>query len=79
MINRYMLFILQECYGKENSKAVATVKEVYDSLQIQSVYRNYEDEAYAKITEKINVLGEKSSLNPNIFFSFLGKIYKRKA
>lgn len=71
--------ILQECYGLDNSEAIAKVKEVYDSLQMQKVYRNYEDEAYEDIVQKIKVLSERSSLNPDIFFSFLTKIYKRES
>ena len=68
---------LKEFYGKDDSEAVAKVKEVYNTLQLNKTFRDYEDEAYADIVEQINNLSKKSSLNPDIFYSFLGKIYKR--
>ena len=70
------LSIFQEYYGKDDSEAVAKVKDVYDELQLQKLYKTYEDEAYTEIVKQINGL---SSLNPDIFFSFLGKIYKRES
>ena len=77
--NLFKSINLQECYGREDSEAVAKVKEVYDRLQIQKLFKAYEDEAYTDIVEKIKVLSEQSSLNPDIFFSFLSKIYKRES
>jgi len=79
MANENQRQVLHECYGLDNSEAVAKVKEVYNSLQIQQVYKDYEDEAYKDIVEKIKILSEGSSLNPDIFFSFLSKIYKRES
>ena len=70
---------LKEFYGKDDSEAVAKVKEVYNTLQLNKTFRDYEDEAYADIVEQINNLSKKSSLNPDIFYSFLGKIYKRSS
>lgn len=69
--------VLNEFYGKDDSEAVAKVKEVYNTLQLSKTFRDYEDEAYADIVRQINLLSKKSSLNPDIFYSFLGKIYKR--
>ena len=63
---------LKEFYGKDDSEAVAKVKEVYNTLQLNKTFRDYEDEAYADIVEQINNLSKKSSLNPDIFYSFLG-------
>ena len=77
--NSHICFILQECYGLDDSEAVAKVKEVYEILQLQKVYKDYEDQAYKDIVEKIKLLSERSSLNPDIFFSFLSKIYKRQS
>ena len=68
--------ILQEYYGKDDSEAVAKVKNIYDELQLENLYKTYEDEAYTEIINQINGL---SSLNPDIFLSFLGKIYKRES
>jgi len=68
---------LNEFYGKDDLEAVAKVKEVYKTLQLQKVFTDYEDEAYDDIVNQINQLSEKSILNPDIFYSFLGRIYKR--
>ena len=75
----YLIFppFLKEFYGKDDSEAVAKVKEVYNMLQLDKTFRDYEDEAYAEIVRQINLLSKKSLLNPDIFYSFLGKIYKR--
>ena len=67
---------MQEYYGKDDSEAVAKVKNIYDELQLENLYKTYEDEAYTEIINQINGL---SSLNPDIFLSFLGKIYKRES
>ena len=71
------IFFLKEFYGKVDLEAVAKVKEVYKTLQLQKVFTDYEDEAYDDIVNQINQLSEKSMLNPDIFYSFLGRIYKR--
>jgi len=74
--NPHQKKILNEYYGKDDSEAVAKVKNIYDELQLENLYKTYEDEAYTEIINQINGL---SSLNPDIFLSFLGKIYKRES
>ena len=68
-------FILQENYGINDSESVAKVKEVYRQLDIETVYKNYEEQSYKTLIEMINrtPLG----LPMEIFLELTEKIYKR--
>ena len=68
---------LEENYGKKNKSAEAKVKEVYDEMELEGVYRKYEDEKVGQIREAIYAIDESEGLKKSIFEGFLNKIYKR--
>ncbi|XP_071730596.1 farnesyl diphosphate synthase 2-like [Rutidosis leptorrhynchoides] len=68
--------ILNENYGIKNPVKIAKVKELYDILNIQGVYEDYENKTYEELIRLIEA-------NPSLAIqkalkSFLGKIYKRQ-
>ena len=69
--------ILEDSYGRRDTSAEARVKEVYQDMNLETVYREYEDEKVAQIREVIYKLDESEGLKKVIFEGFLDKIYKR--
>lgn len=65
---------LQENYGKDNDAAVAAVKAVYKELDLPAVFRKYEQDSY---NELMSAIKEQEQLPPEVFTTFLHKIYKR--
>lgn len=64
-------------YGKEDSQAVATVKEIYKQLDLETVYKQYEEESYKSICDLINSNGNTEFLK-HLFLFLVMKIYKRQ-
>ena len=76
--------ILKYNYGQHNDEAVAKVKEVFNQLDMDGIYRNYEEEVYNDIIKQVDEISiadtdGDQALNPDIFLSLLNKIYKRNA
>ena len=69
--------ILEDNYGRKDASAEARVKEVYKEMDLESIYRVYEDEKVAQIKQAINSIDESEGLKKSIFEGFLNKIYKR--
>ena len=69
--------ILENNYGRKDASAEAKVKEVYREMDLESVYRRYEDEKVGQIREAIYGIDESEGLKKSIFEGFLNKIYKR--
>lgn len=69
--------LLKLNYGKEDKACVNKVKDLYRALDLQSVYRNYEEESFTAICDLINS-HEKSGLPKELFFALVMKIYKRE-
>ncbi|XP_013071869.2 farnesyl pyrophosphate synthase-like [Biomphalaria glabrata] len=67
---------LKEYYGKWDDEAVQKVKNIYKELKVESLYLQFEEESYTKITHMINTLDVK--LPKSIFHDFVNKIYKRQ-
>lgn len=68
---------LQKNYGKKDSAAEAKVKQIYIDLNIEAVYKAYEEESYKEISGLIEKLDESIGLKKAIFTEFMNKIYKR--
>nr|QEV81830.1 Farnesyl pyrophosphate synthase [Prunella vulgaris] len=62
-------------YGKEDPANVAKIKVLYNDLNLQGVFAEYESKMYEKITSSIEANPSKSV--QAVLKSFLGKIYKR--
>ena len=50
---------------------------MYAELELDRVYREYEEEKVAEIRGMIEKVDESEGLKRGVFESFLGKIYKR--
>lgn len=66
--------ILAKHYGKDDDASVAKVKELYKTLDLESVYKTYEEAVYKSINETI---AKVEHVPPAVFTDLLGKIYKR--
>ncbi|KAJ2609793.1 Farnesyl pyrophosphate synthetase [Coemansia sp. RSA 1365] len=69
--------VLDENYGRKSpAEHALRVKQIYRDLDIEGVYKKYEDETIAELQDKINKVDE--SLVPReVFTAFLNKVAKR--
>ncbi|KAF9964233.1 hypothetical protein BGZ70_006737 [Mortierella alpina] len=58
--------ILDENYGHRGEVHVQAVKEVYDEIDVQSLFRAYEDESYHRLKTLIAKV-DNPRLNPDVF------------
>jgi len=66
--------LLKENYGKWDDEKVAKVKALYKELQLEALFKKYEEDSYKDIQKEL----EDISLVPReVFDIFLKKIYKR--
>ncbi|KAJ2880498.1 Farnesyl pyrophosphate synthetase [Coemansia aciculifera] len=69
--------ILNDNYGRKSPAIHAQrVKDLYVELEIESVYRAYEDKSIAEIQDKISKVDE-SVVPREVFTAFLNKVAKR--
>ncbi|KAG9242934.1 farnesyl diphosphate synthase [Calycina marina] len=69
--------ILEDNYGQKDATKEAAVKKLYDELNVEKIYQDYEKKAVGEIKAKIANLDESEGLKKSVFDSFLSKIYKR--
>lgn len=62
-------------YASKDPDDVASIKRLYEDLQLPKLYKEQEDEIHSGILKKINALP--SSTSPAIFFKLLDMIFKR--
>ncbi|KAH7545431.1 hypothetical protein FEM48_Zijuj01G0093100 [Ziziphus jujuba var. spinosa] len=67
--------LLYENYGKTDEACVAKVKELYNVLNLQGVFEEYESNSYQKLVTSIEAHPSKAV--QAVLKSFLAKIYKR--
>ncbi|KAL0321035.1 UNVERIFIED_CONTAM: Farnesyl pyrophosphate synthase [Sesamum radiatum] len=68
--------ILFEHYGKADPADVAKIKALYNDINLQGVFAEYESKSYDRLTRSIDAHPSKSV--QAVLKSFLGKIYKRQ-
>ncbi len=68
---------LDECYGRKDAEKEKQVKQIFAELELEKVYKAYEEDAVGKIRTKIEEVDESEGLKKGVFESFLMKIYKR--
>ncbi|XP_024429638.2 farnesyl pyrophosphate synthase isoform X1 [Desmodus rotundus] len=68
--------ILQENYGQKEAEKVARVKALYEELNLQAVFTQYEEDSYSRLTGLIEQCSP--PLPPAIFLRLAHQIYKRK-
>lgn len=69
--------ILEENYGRKDKDKEAAVKKLYDELQLEQRYKEYEEKRVGEIREMIAKIDESQGLRKGVFETFLAKIYKR--
>jgi farnesyl diphosphate synthase len=53
------------------------IKKLYNDLQLERLYQEYEEKAVGQIKKLIAETDESDGLKKEVFESFLNKIYKR--
>ncbi|CZT21305.1 probable farnesyl pyrophosphate synthetase [Ramularia collo-cygni] len=69
--------VLDDNYGQKDSKAEAQVKKIFDDLELERIFHEYEEKRVGEIREKIANVDESEGLKKEVFEEFLRKIYKR--
>ncbi|EDQ91435.1 uncharacterized protein MONBRDRAFT_6210 [Monosiga brevicollis MX1] len=68
--------ILEDNYARKDAACEARVKELYKELNLEKVYKDYEEQHYHKL---MGMIDEKAGQLPKaIFTDFAAKIYKRQ-
>ncbi|KAJ1923054.1 Farnesyl pyrophosphate synthetase [Tieghemiomyces parasiticus] len=67
---------LHQHYGKRSAEDVAAVKAIYQELGLEQRFHDYETQSHADITGLIEA-ADPTLVPHQIFFDFMGKIYKR--
>ena len=69
--------MLDAAYGRKDKEQEAKVKKIFDELELEKVYKEYEEKVVGELRAKIAAVDETSGLKKEVFESFLAKIYKR--
>jgi farnesyl diphosphate synthase len=69
--------ILDDNYGRKDSTKEAAVKKLYDEMNLQQIYKDYEEKRVGEIKKMIAEVDESEGLRKEVFESFLSKIYRR--
>lgn len=69
--------ILDDNYGRKDPTKEAAVKKLYGELNLQQIYKDYEEKRVGEIKKMIAEVDESEGLKKEVFESFLSKIYKR--
>ena len=70
--------ILDENYGIKDAEAEKRVKEVFNQLDIEPYYHEYEEKVAGEIRTMIDSVDESQGLKKQVFTAFFDKIYKRQ-
>lgn len=74
-----VVFAVQEHYGVDKPESIERVKQVYKELELETLFKNYEEESYRRISDKIEDATKTCPEIPSaVFTQLLGKIYKRQ-
>lgn len=63
------------CYGRHDSASMEKVKALYNTLQMPTLYKQYEEESYKRLQKLIAAHAQ--NLPHAVFLNFAKKIYKR--
>lgn len=69
--------ILEENYGRKDKDNEAVIKKLYDDMNLEQRYKDYEEKVVGDIKQKIANIDENEGLKKEVFEAFLAKIYKR--
>ncbi|KAF0693350.1 Aste57867_15682 [Aphanomyces stellatus] len=65
---------LKEHYGKNNASSIQVIKDLYVALDLEAVYRKYENDSYEELCKLIAGV---TNMPTTVFHMLLSKIYKR--
>ncbi|KAF9162535.1 Farnesyl pyrophosphate synthetase [Actinomortierella ambigua] len=68
--------VLDENYGKRDEKNVAAVKEIFKQLDVEGLFKAYEEDSYNRLMGLIEKL-DHPLLHKDVFITFMKRIYKR--
>ncbi|GAB7329152.1 hypothetical protein MBLNU13_g00978t1 [Cladosporium sp. NU13] len=69
--------LLEQNYGQKNKDCEAKVKELFNELDLEKDYKEYEEARVTELREKIAAVDESSGMKQEVYSEFLRKIYKR--
>jgi farnesyl diphosphate synthase len=69
--------ILDENYGQKDDEKEKVIKKLFDELNLEKIYLDFEEKRAGEIREMINNIDESEGLKKEVFSAFLDKIYKR--
>ncbi|ETV63685.1 hypothetical protein H257_19385, partial [Aphanomyces astaci] len=65
---------LKEHYGKNDASSIQLVKDLYVALDLEGVYRAYENDSYDTLCK---LIGGVTNMPTTVYHMLLSKIYKR--
>lgn len=75
--NKEQRQVLEENYGRKDKGCEAKVKMLFEELQLETEYKEYEERRVNELRAKIAGIDETEGLKKEVFEEFLRKIYKR--
>jgi len=75
--NKEQRAVLEENYGRKDAAKEAKVKQLFNEMQLDKVYGEYEEQVVGEIRQLIDQVDESEGLKKAVFEEFLRKIYKR--
>lgn len=66
--------VLESNYGYKNKKKETTIKKLYQEMDLEQDFKEYEETSYKQIER---LLSEVKDVPQQVFRNFLDKIYKR--
>lgn len=69
--------LLDENYGKKDDESEKRCKQLFNDLNIEKIYFDYEEDIGAKLRKQIEQIDESRGLKKEVLTSFLNKVYKR--
>jgi farnesyl diphosphate synthase len=69
--------VLEENYGRKDKDKEAVIKKLYNDLNLEQRYKDYEEKAVGEVRALIDKIDESKGMKKGVFEAFLGKIYKR--
>jgi len=75
--NKEQRAVLEENYGRKDAAKEAKIKQLFNEMQLDKVYAEYEEQVVGEIRQMIDQVDESEGLKKAVFEEFLRKIYKR--
>ncbi|KAJ5104381.1 hypothetical protein NUU61_001728 [Penicillium alfredii] len=69
--------VLNAAYGRKDKEQEAKVKAIFNELELEKLYKEYEEKVVGELRTKIAAVDESKGLKKEVFEAFLAKIYKR--